>query len=271
MHWLWLAILVYVGILVGMALFQRSLMYFPKGAVREPAQYGLPHAEDIRLITDDGIRIQAWYQPATENRPTLLYFHGNAGHLGERAEKLATFADRGFGFLLVSYRGYGKSEGQPSEQGLYTDGRAGMAYLRESLGLSLADILLYGESLGSGIAVELATAFPVAGLILEAPYTSVENRAAELYPFIPVRWLIKDRFDSIGKIAQVTTPLLLFHGHKDRTMPVRHGRALLAAANDPKCGVFYPKVGHTDFDYTALADELEQFVKNLPDNTTCTP
>lgn len=253
--------LVYLGINAYLYFFQRSILYLPVKEMSGPKNYGLYDAEEIRINTDDGINITAWYIPPKHNEPVMLYLHGNAGNLGDRTEKLEAFLNKGFGMLAVSWRGYGTSDGEPTEEGLYNDARAAFKYLKY-LGFSDKDIFFYGESLGSGVAVQLATEHEARAVILEAPYTAIVDRAAQLYPYIPVKMLVKDKFNSLVKIPDVHIPVLIFHGYLDEVMPITHGRAILNAANEPKEARFFEQVGHTDFNFSELANVTYNFVKN---------
>lgn len=249
---------VYGGMLGYLYVQQRQLIYHPGRDIAPPAAYGLSGFTE-HFTGPDGAKLQLWVHPARTGFPTFVYFHGNASHLGNRSDKLAALAARGFGVVGLSYRGYGKSDGTPSEAGLFDDARAAIAYAQAELGVPPSGMLLYGESLGSGVAVRMATERAVAGLVLEAPYTSVASRAAELYPYVPVKLLLKDHFDSLSRIAQLRCPLLVFHGELDDTIPVAHGRALLAAAPEPKDGVFFPQVGHNDFDNALISEHVLTF------------
>ena len=253
-------------VMLFMFLFQRNLMYYPETAIEDPAHYGITDIQVFTLDTHDKITIEAWYRPAAKSFPTIVYFHGNAGHIGNRIEKLIHFTNAGFGMFAISYRGYGKSKGQPSESGLYEDARAAVHYATTQLGIAPEHIILYGESLGSGVATHTAKAMadagtPAGGLVLEAGYTSVARRAQELYPFIPAYYLARDKYHSIGKIGGIGCPLLLFHGAKDTVIPIHHGRSMLDNAPEPKRGVFFDEVDHTAFDFTVLTHELTAFAK----------
>ena len=250
----------YLFLLVGLFLLQRNMLYFPARDLGAPEQYGVTGFRPITLTAEDGMRLTAWQHDAAPGYPTIIYFHGNAGHLGYRAAKYSALAEAGFGVVALSYRGFGTSEGTPTEQGLYHDARSALNYAMGERGLPITRILLYGESLGSGIAVQMATEYPVAGLILEAPYTSILNRARAVVPVIvPVKLILKDHYASIDKIGQVKAPLLLFHGEKDQVVPVGDGRAILAAANEPKEGLFFPEVDHTQFDLPTLTSAMQRF------------
>ena len=233
--------------LVGLAAYlgQRRLMYFPDRARTMPVQAGLVGVEERVLKTPDGARVVAWYGKARPGQPTLLYFHGNAGSLVNRAPRVERFMAQGWGVYMMTYRGYGGSTGSPTETANVADAR--LAYGALVLeGVEPASIILYGESLGSGIAVRLATERPVGGVVLDAPYTSIVDVAAQAYPFLPVRALIVDRYETTKYIAQVRAPILILHGERDMVIPVAMGREVFRLANEPKRLVTFANGGHSD-------------------------
>ncbi len=249
----------YLALAAGMYLFQRSFMYFPDPSPALAADYQLEGFTTTTLTAADGTALTAWIHKAKEGMQTIVYFHGNAGHLGYRAEKFRSFAAAGFGLVAVSYRGYGGSEGSPSQPGLYNDAAAALTYAREVLKIPEHSLILYGESLGTGIATYLATKHPdIALLVLEAPYRSVEARAKEIYPYLPVRYLIKDRYPLVALLPAVNAPVLIFHGTEDVIVPFAHGQAVYAAASDPKRFVVFEGKGHTNFDSARLVEEISQ-------------
>lgn len=254
-----LALVIYAGINAYLYVFQRNLIYHPVVEMANPATYGLKDTELLTLTTSDNAKIVTWYKKPKTGEPTMLYLHGNAGNLGDRAEKLKVFLSKNMGMLAVSWRGFGGSDGSPTEEGLYNDARAAIKYLLDN-GTKPESIFLYGESLGSGVAVQMATEFKVRAMVLEAPYTSVSSRAAQLYPYIPVKLLLKDHFESIDKIGKVHMPLMIFHGYLDQVMPVTHGRRMLAAANEPKEARIFEHTGHTDFNFSEIAQITHDFV-----------
>lgn len=257
-------LLSYGGINIYLFLKQRNLLYFPVKAVEAPAEYGLDEMVPVALNAGDGVRLAAWYKAAGKNGPVVVYFHGNAGHLGDRREKFKAFIQEGFGLLALSYRGYGNSQGEPSEEGIYKDARAAISYLLAQH-IPVSRMIFFGESLGSGVAVQMATEYrEVKAIVLEAPYTSIEDRAAELYPYIPVRFLLRDKFCSYKKIGQVQRPILVFHGKKDTVMPVKFGEKLFSLANEPKKIYLFEEVGHTDFD----SKQLVAYIRNFLTETT---
>jgi uncharacterized protein len=245
-------------------LAQRRMMYFPAAFLPTPQDAGLKCAETVTLQTSDGLKLTAWYAAAktSSNLPTIVYFHGNAGNIAGRTFRIRKYLEAGYGVLLVEYRGYGGNPGKPTEDGLYLDGRAAMDFLGQR-GVEGPDTVLFGESLGSGVAVQLATEYETAALVLEAPYTSTIDVAADVYWFLPVKLLMKDKFDSLDKINKVKAPVLVLHGEHDRTIPVAHGRKLLSAANDPRRGVFFEHGGHNDLPNHQSDNEVLRFLDDI--------
>ncbi|MCA3556082.1 alpha/beta fold hydrolase [Aestuariivirga sp.] len=237
------AVLAYAAIVGFMYLQQRSLQYHPAHKGTPPQAMGLSGVTEERVKTPDGETIVLWYVPAQPDRPTVLFFHGNAGEIADRTERFAFLQAQGFGVLFVSYRGYGASTGTISEQGLIADALTAYDFLIAK-GVSPQQIVLLGESLGTGVAVQLAARKPVAAVALEAPYTATVDIASEIYWWLPVRLLMKDQFRSRDYIGQVKAPLLIHHGDADTIVPVAQGRALFAMANEPKELVIIPGGTH---------------------------
>jgi len=256
-----IAVLGYAGLLALMYVFQRSLIYFPDPVHRTAAQGGLPGAQDVRIATADGETLNAWYVPPRGARPVVIYFHGNAGGLSLRANRYRWLAADGNGLLAVSYRGYGGSTGRPTEDGLIRDARAAYDFVRARHPEQA--IVPFGESLGSAVAVALASERTVAGLILDAPFFSAAEIGARAYPFVPVRWLMKDPFRSDLRIARVTAPLLVMHGERDGVVPIASGERLFALANEPKRMVRFPLGRHVDLDDHGAEEAVKAFLAGL--------
>ena len=234
-------------VLLGVAGYfgQRKLMYFPDRARVQPAEVGLPDVAERVLKTPDGARVVAWYGKARPGQPTLLYFHGNGGSLSIRAERIRRFMGEGWGVYMMTYRGYGGSTGEPTEAHNVADAR--LAYGALVLeGVAPTSIIAYGESLGTGIATRIAIEREVGGLILEAPYTSIVDVAAQAYPFLPVRLFLVDRYETSKYIANVKVPLLIVHGERDGVIPVAMGKELHRLANEPKRIVVFPEGRHSN-------------------------
>ena len=256
------AVLGYGGLLTLMYAFQRTLLYFPDPVYRLPASSGLPRATEVTFQSDDGERLIAWYLPAREGKKLVLYFQGNAGGLDLRAERFTWLTADGTGLLALCYRGYCGSSGKPSEDGLFRDARA--AYDFAAAQVPAKRIVLFGESLGTGVAVTLAAEWPSAGVILDAPFSSTVDVAASAYPFAPVRWLMKDTFHSDRRIGRVTAPLLVLHGEQDKVVPIDFGERLFALANEPKRMVRFPQGGHVNLDGFGAPKPIKEFLAGLP-------
>ncbi len=243
-------------------LFQRRLTYFPDPQRTSPASFNLAGVEERIIATPDGERLVTWFAPAAPGLPTILYFHGNAGNLANRSERVRRFLARGWGVMFMSYRGYSGSSGQPSESANVADAKLAYDVLRKA-GVAADDIIVYGESLGSGVAVQVAAEKQVGGLVLDAPYTSIVDVAEVSYPYLPVRPFMFDRYETMQFLPKVTAPLLVMHGEDDRVIPVEMGKAVYAAANAPKEIVTFPRAGHSDHHLHGSYDELFRWVDAL--------
>lgn len=243
--------------------FQRSLIYHP-GTVRPvPEAFQAGDAEIVSINTTDGLKLMAWwFSPESPERPAIIYFHGNAGHIGYRAFSTKPYRDAGFGLLLMSWRGYAGNPGRPTEQGLYLDGNAALKWVRDTLPVG-APVILFGESLGTGVAVELASREKVSALVLQAPFSSLAAVAQSHYPVFPVKWLIKDQFHSDQKIGRIGTSLLIGHGARDRIVPLRFARRLFLSARDPKNMHVYPDAGHNDLPAHGWPADVVKFLKSI--------
>jgi fermentation-respiration switch protein FrsA (DUF1100 family) len=216
--------IIYVAIALLVVWREPNFIYYPSRDMMPPPAGG----EDVWLTTADGVRINGWYLPASSNaKLTVLFCHGNAGNLTHRYEKLAILHELGVNVFIFDYRGYGRSEGRPDEQGTYRDAQAAYQHLT-------GPVVLYGESLGSAIAVELATKAPVAGVIIEEPFSSVAAVGQKMFPFLPVRLIVRNKYDTLSKIAGINAPLLILHSRDDEMFPLKHAKRLLAAAREPK-------------------------------------
>ena len=224
---------------------QRKLMYFPDRTHVQPADLGLAEVHERVLKTPDGERVIAWYGKARPGQPTLLYFHGNGGSLAIRAPRIARFMAEGWGVYMMTYRGYGGGSGIPTEIDNVADARLAYGALLLE-GVAPSSFIAYGESLGSGIAVRIGIERQVAGVILDAPYTSIVDIAARAYPFLPVRAFLLDRYETTKYIANLKVPLLILHGEQDRVVPAAMGRELARVANEPKRLVVFPEGGHSN-------------------------
>ncbi len=254
------AAVLYAGLVAGLYAFQRSLIYYPDTQRESPAEAGLDGVEETTLRTPDGETLIAWWVHADPGQPTLLYFHGNAGGLADRRERIERFASAGWGVFMAAYRGYSGSTGKPSEKAIVADALLAYDHLREA-GIPARHIVPYGESLGTGVAVQLAAERPVGALVLDAPYTSLPDVGKTIYPFIPVETLTIDRFESKHYIGKVKAPILIMHGAKDATVPIGFGKALFQVAPEPKTMEVFEEAGHSDIYMFGAMDRLKRFIR----------
>jgi hypothetical protein len=224
---------IYILMTAGLAVFQRRLQYFPDRHLADPAQAGMSGVEDLRLTTDDGETLVAWYVHAKDGHPLILYFHGNGGALVDRVQRFLAFTASGYGLLAISYRGYGGSTGSPTQKGLMEDAETAYRQAR-TRGYDGGRIVLVGESLGTGVAIALAATHEAAALVLDSPFSSAVDVAAAHYPMFPVNWLMFDKYRSDLAIGDVRIPILVLHGDDDDVVPIRLARRLFELANEPK-------------------------------------
>ncbi|MFB9353918.1 alpha/beta hydrolase [Sneathiella chinensis] len=241
----------YAVLLLLAATFQRNLIYFP-GPPLDPGITEIGVFQKVAYQTSDGLSLFGWYAPPTGDQPTIVYFHGNAGKASDRIPRAYPLVRQGFGVLLAEYRGYGGAEGSPTEDGLYRDAQAAIDWLRPQV-KSPHHVILLGESLGSGIATEMARREPAGLLVLLAPFTSLVDVAADRYWFFPVRTLIRDQFNNAEKFAALELPTLIIHGTEDRVIPERHGRSLSEQAPRPAGYFPLPDTGHNTIPPDAVA------------------
>jgi|SRR5215475_6908787 len=256
------AALGYVGLLGALYFGQRALMYFPTPQRTAPAAAGLPHATEVILDTSDGEKVIAWHVPPKSNQPIVLFFHGNGDFLAARVDRFRELTGSGVGLLALSFRGYAGSTGHPTEAGLQRDAMA--AYEFAASRYPPDRIVLWGFSLGSGVAVALAAERPIAKLVLEAPYTSAVDIAVSVYPFVPVRLLMKDQFHSDQRIQAVKAPILFVHGDRDPVIPAAVGERLFAMAPEPKRFVHFPEGRHEDLDDYGVVAVVLKFLAERP-------
>jgi len=243
-----------IGTVVLWAL-QRRLIYFPLSGVPRPAEVGLPTAESVSFAAADGPMLHGWFVPATKPgmSVTAIVFNGNAGHRGFRAPLAAMLADAGIATLLFDYRGYGENDGAPSEEGLAEDALAAFRYVTSRTDVTRNRLLYFGESLGAAVAVRLATEHPPGALILRSPFTSLLDVGRHHYPFLPVAAVLRDRYASIERIANIRCPLLVISAAYDSVVPAAQSRQLHDAALPPKRLIVFDGVDHNDDVFLASA------------------
>ena len=259
LKWLLLfALAGYVGLVALLYLTQRSLMYFPDPRRLHPTDAGLRQAEEVMLQSADGVGVSAWHVLARESMPVVIYFQGNGGGLDLRAERFRKLTGDGTGLVALNYRGYGGSGGKPSEAGIILDAKAAYDFAAKRYGADR--LVLWGESLGTGVAVALAAEQPVARVILESPYSSIADIAASIYWFVPVRLLLSDSFRSDLRIVKVTVPVLAVHGERDNIIPITYGERLYELIPGPKRFIRLPNAGHNDHDAHGLPEMVKPFI-----------
>jgi fermentation-respiration switch protein FrsA (DUF1100 family) len=256
-------ILVYLGIVLLMVFFEQSLVFFP---TRYPDgdwhPYGLTF-EDAEFRAVDGTRLHGWFVPCDNPRAVILFSHGNGGNLSHRADILRELHRLRAAVMIYDYRGYGRSEGSPEEPGILADARAARAWLAKRAGISELDVVQMGESLGGGVAVDLAATDGARGLILISTFTSLPDIGAIHYPWLPVRLLMRNRLDSLSKIANYHGPLLQIHGDADTIIPYSNGRRLFDGANEPKRFVTLHGADHNDMPSGEFYQAIDQFLDML--------
>ena len=228
--WILTLVIAYAVFIGALGIMQKHLMYFPDPTKFVPTEWALKELQPLIVTTGkDGLEITSWYSPARKpDKFTMVFFQGNAGHLGYRNYKVRPWLDAGYGVLMVGYRGFG-NPGTPSEEGLYSDARSPSINALHAKDVPDKALVFYGESMGTGVAVQMATEFEAAALILESPYTSLPDVGADRYPpLVPVRILMRDKFNSLEKIKDVHMPLLLMHGEIDQVVPIKFGKELFA-------------------------------------------
>lgn len=240
-------LLVYFAAVAFLYATQRSIMYVPATQpLPPPAQMGLPAMEAVTTKTEDGLNLVAWFAPPRDaEKPVVAVFHGNAGSIAGRIHIAEVLLGRGYGVFLAEYRGYGGNPGAPDEEGLYRDGRAAVAWLEEK-GYKPKDLAIYGESIGTGVAVQIAAEIQPGYLILQSPFSSAVDVAIERFTIMPARLMVRDRYENGLKIGRIGAPLLIVHGERDTLIRIGLGKKLFEKANEPKTFVTIAGAGHND-------------------------
>ena len=255
-------IVVYISVLILLFIFQRSLMYHPLENNYSGDKLNV-EVEKVKILTSDNINLLGWFHKKDLNKfKTIVYFHGNAGNLENRIHKLNHFKNMDVNFLIIAWRGFSGNLGKPSEDALYEDGKSAINWLKNQ-GLSDNDLIIYGESLGTGIATEISQNKKYAGLILETPFTSMVAAAKSFYPYIPVSLILKDKYKNDEKIKNINIPVLVMHGEKVQIVPFSMGKKMFDLANDPKSSYFTKHDDHMmEFDNN-MVFQLGSFIKSL--------
>ena len=252
---------IYISLLALIFIFQRSLMYFPVKEKISKSFYKNTKLKIIDISTSDGLILKSLYKKSETNiNKTILVFHGNAGHIGHRVNKFKPFIDKGYGLLLLEYRGYGENKGKPNKLGLYKDGEAAINYLINQK-IKSKNIIVYGESLGTAIATKLSTNYSFNLTVLEAPFTSIADIAQTRFWIFPAKYLVLDNFDILGMIKNVRSPLLILHGYKDKIINISFGKMVFDAAPMPKKPLFIKNAGHNNLFEFDLFNKILNFIE----------
>lgn len=257
-----------VAFLAGLWLTQRRLIYFPSAALPPLDSAGIAGGESVTFETADGLRLGAWFFAGSGPPPrlTLLVFHGNAGNRFDRIPFAASLRKHGVQVFLTDYRGYAGNAGSPTEEGLATDAQAALSYLQSRADVDRSRMVYFGESLGTGVAVRLASEHAPAGLILRSPFTSLVDVGGYHYPLLPVRWLLRDRFSSIDRASHIHCPVLVIAGDRDSVVPIDDTRRLYAVLRSAKTLVEIPGADHNDealLDGDVMIESILRFVRPL--------
>lgn len=259
------AVIVYAMVVGILWFMQRDMLFYRsegRPMLNDPTLE--PKRDIVCLATEDGLNLRSWYfRAGRAGAPTVVFFHGNAGDIGNHLPFAKFLIEAGYGLLALEYRGYGGNPGSPDEAGLIADGRAALTFLKDQ-GVPDSGIVLFGESLGTGVAVQLAAEHQVGAMILRSPYTSIAAVAAIQLPYIPAHWLVRDRFDSLAKIGLNRAPLFIFHGANDTLIPLALGRELFEAARSPKTWLTLDGVGHNDVQTPEAERAVLDFLAQLP-------
>ncbi len=264
MKYLYLAlssiVIAYLIVMIFIYFYQRNLMYHPSENNYQDDQVQFNY-EVVNIEVDSEIKLKSWLIKKNLNKlKTLLIFHGNAGDLSNRIYKLNELNKLDINILLISWRGFSGNKGSPTEKNLYEDADAAIKWLNKK-NVKNNKIVLYGESLGTGVAVEMAKKNNFNSIILESPFTSIENSAKIYYPYLPVKFLLKDRYDSISKIKKINSPILIMHGEKDEVVPFSMGKELFKQANNPKHSYFTSNDDHMMEFNSELLNEIKIFIE----------
>ncbi len=266
-HWpLSILLALAVGFVMVPHKLERLFIYYPTRQVSEsPRDAGLSY-QDVSLVTDDRVKLHGWFVPCDGAACTLLIFHGNAGNIGDRVPWIAMLHELGVNIFIIDYRGYGKSEGEPFEEGLYRDARAAYDWWAKGRSSRGEKLIVLGESLGGAVAVHLAATAPVSGLILQSTFTSARDMAKTMFPIGLLQPFINVHFDSADAIARVTCPKLFIHGTRDEIVPFRLGKSLFEVAPPPKSFYVVPEAGHNDLLWVAGLEygrQLKAFLSSI--------
>lgn len=258
---IFIIICLYIVIVIAVYFFQPGLIFFPEREIyTTPDKSGFAY-ENIAFFAKDKTKLSGWFIPAVNSKGVILFCHGNAGNISHRMESIQIFNKIGFDVFIFDYRGYGESKGKPSEKGCYLDAEAAWNYLIEQKKYSSDDIIIFGRSLGGTIASWLAQIHTPRKIILESTFTSVQDLGAELYPYLPIKYISRFDFNAIDYIQNVKCPVLIIHSRDDEIIPFTHGKKLYKYANEPK--YFFEIQGSHNDGFFMAGDEYIKKLENF--------
>ena len=256
-NFLFSLVLLYLFIGIFLFLFQRRMIFNKSIKPKSPKEYGLSEIIEVFIKTPDNLSLLAWFHKPNNNQPILIYFPGNSYDIGERAYRIQRYVNCGWGILLLSWRGYSGNNGRPSEKNLYIDGQSAVNWIKKFTNYNNNQIILYGESLGCAVAIQLGIYNKFKSIILEAPFTSIGDIGQKKFPLYPVKILTFDKFDNLSKINKVQSPILIIHGKKDEVVPYRHSIKLYEKAKKPKKHLSIDEAMHNNlYDYSIDKDVI---------------
>jgi len=239
-------------------LYQRKIIFNVSGKPNKPEDYGLSTIKELKIQTSDGVDLLAWFSMPKSNLPLLVYFHGNSFDIAERAHRIKRYINNGWGVLLLAWRGYSGNLGKPTEKNLYIDGESAIKWIIDNLNFDYENLIIYGESLGCAVAVDLGTRYKFKSIVLESPFTSILDIARRRYKIYPVKYFILDKFDNYSKIDKILSPVLIISGKKDEVVPHSHSDKLFLKANNPKKNLFIDEAMHNNlYDFNIDKEVIE--------------
>ena len=251
----------FIYLLIGsmIFLFQRKIIFNISGKPNKPEDYELNNIKELKIQTSDGVDLLAWFSMPKSNLPLLVYFHGNSFDIGERAHRIKRYINNGWGVLLLAWRGYSGNLGKPTEKNVYIDGESTIKWIIDNLNFDYENLIIYGESLGCAVAVELGTRYKFKSIILESPFTSIPDIARKRYKIYPIKNLVLDKFDNYSKIDKILCPILIISGKKDEVVPHSHSKKLFLKAKNPKKNLFIDEAMHNNLYVFNIDKEVIEF------------
>ena len=263
MNYIFSAIFLYFFLGFLLYIFQRRIVFNKSGHPGAPKDYNLDNTEEVYIKTEDNLKLLSWYHKGNNSLPLIVYFHGNSFHIGDRAYRIQRYIEKNWSVLLVSWRGFGGNEGNPTEKNLYKDSEAVLKWIKNNTEFKFKELVIYGESLGTAVAVDLASRYKFSGIILESPFTSMLELAQKYYPIFPIKVILKDRYESKKKLNYIKSPVLVMHGRKDNIVPFYMGQQIYEALSVPKFAYFNDQDDHMMEYNKELISSVKKFLEQI--------